>query len=200
MAAQKTATLTVDGQSFELPILSGSMGPRAIDVRPLYTQTDKFTFDPGFMSTAACHSSITYVDGETGVLLYRGYPIEQLIRQCNFLEVAHLLLHGELPNATQQDEFEGIIKHQAMVHEQLARFYSGFRRDAHPMAILVGVVGALSAFYHEALNWSDEAHRNFSAQSLIAKIPTIVAMACPRRLNSEPPCRPNFEPGVEANP
>ena len=100
MAAQQTATLTVDGQSFELPILSGSMGPRAIDVRPLYTQTDKFTFDPGFMSTAACQSSITYVDGETGVLLYRGYPIEQLIRQCDFLEVAHLLLHGELPNAT----------------------------------------------------------------------------------------------------
>ncbi len=177
MAAPQTATLTVDGESFELPVLAGTMGPRAIDVRALYAQTAKFTFDPGFMSTAACQSSITYVDGEAGVLLYRGYPIEQLIRQCNFLEVAHLLLHGDLPNAIQKDEFEGIIKSQAMVHEQLARFYSGFRRDAHPMAILVAVVGGLSAFYHEATNWSDEAHRNFSAQSLIAKIPTIVAMA-----------------------
>ena len=177
MASQGTATLTVDGKSVELPIVSGKLGPRAIDIRQLYAHTGKFTYDPSFISTAACQSAITYVDGEAGVLLYRGYPIEQLIRQCDFLEVAYLLLHGELPDVAQRDQFEATIKGQAMVDEQLMRFYSGFRRDAHPMAILVGVVGALSAFYHEAMNWSDQAHRDLSAHSLIAKMPSIVAMA-----------------------
>jgi citrate synthase len=177
MTARETAKLTLDGKTFELPLVSASMGPRALDIRQLYAQADKFTFDPGFMSTAACQSSITYVDGEAGVLLYRGYPIEQLIRRCSFAEVAHLLLHGELPNAAQMETFSRTLKQQAMVHEQLARFYSGFRRDAHPMALLVGVVGALSAFYHEAMDWSDQAHRELSAHSLIAKMPAIVAMA-----------------------
>jgi citrate synthase len=177
MTAQQTATLTVDGNSIQLPVVSGSLGPKAVDIQQLYAKTGKFTFDPGFYSTAVCRSSITYVEGETGVLLYRGYPIEQLIAQCSFSEVAHLLLHGNLPNATQKEEFERTIKSQATVHEQLARFYSGFRRDAHPMAVLVGVVGALSAFHHEAMDWSDEAHRDLSAHSLIGKMPTIVAMA-----------------------
>jgi len=176
MTTQRTATFTFDEKSVEFPVLGGTMGPDAIDIRQLYAKTGMFTFDPGFMSTASCKSSITYVDGEKGVLLYRGFPIEQLIRQCSFLEVAYLLLNGELPNLQQRTEFETIIKRNGMVHEQLARFYQGFRRDAHPMAVLVGVVGALSAFYHEAMDWSDDAHRMISAHSLIAKMPTIVAM------------------------
>jgi len=198
MTAQGTATLRVDGKTLELPIVSGSLGPRAIDIRQLYAHTGKFTFDPSFISTAACQSAITYVDGEAGVLLYRGYPIEQLIRQCDFLEVAYLLLHGELPDATHKDQFEGLIKHQAMVDEQLARFYSGFRRDAHPMAILVGVVGGLSAFYHEAMNWSDQAHRDLSAHSLIAKMPSIVAMAYKYGLG-EPFMHPRYDLSYAAN-
>ena len=136
-----------------------------------------FTFDPGFMSTAACKSAITYIDGDAGVLLYRGYPIEQLAHQCDFLEVAYLILRGELPNAQQKAEFDKIIQNHTMVHEQLTRFYSGFRRDAHPMAVMVGVVGALSAFYHDAMDISDQYHRDVSAHRLIAKLPTIVAMA-----------------------
>jgi citrate synthase len=177
MNTQRNATLTVDGKSVELPIYSGTIGPDVIDIRQLYAKTGMFTFDPGFMSTASCKSSITYIDGEAGVLLYRGYPIEQLAQQCDFLEVAYLILKGELPNARQKEEFDNIIKRHTMVHEQLIRFYSGFRRDAHPMAVLVGVVGALSAFYHDAMDISDQYHRDISAHRLIAKLPTIVAMA-----------------------
>jgi citrate synthase len=177
MNTQRNATLTVDGKNIELPVYSGTIGPDAIDIRQLYAKTGMFTFDPGFMSTAACKSAITYIDGDAGVLLYRGYPIEQLAQNCDFLEVAYLILKGELPNAQQKDEFDTIIKRHTMVHEQLIRFYSGFRRDAHPMAVLVGVVGALSAFYHDAMDISDEYHRTVSAHRLIAKLPNIVAMA-----------------------
>ena len=177
MDKQRNATLNVDGKSIDLPIYSGSIGPDVIDIRSLYAKTGMFTFDPGFVSTAACKSDITYIDGDEGVLLYRGYPIEQLAMKCDFLEVAYLILHGELPNAKQKGEFDSIIKNHTMVHDQLTRFYSGFRRDAHPMAILVGVVGALSAFYHEAMDISDEYHRTVSAHRLIAKLPNITAMA-----------------------
>ncbi|GAB1411469.1 citrate synthase [Candidatus Desulfobacillus denitrificans] len=177
MNTQRNATLTIDGKSVELPIYTGSIGPDVIDIRQLYAKTGMFTFDPGFMSTAACKSAITYIDGDAGILLYRGYPIEQLAHQCDFLEVAYLILKGELPNAQQKAEFDTIIKRHTMVHEQLIRFYSGFRRDAHPMAVLVGVVGALSAFYHDAMDISDQYHRDVSAHRLIAKMPTIVAMA-----------------------
>ena len=177
MNTQRNATLTVDGKNIELPVYSGSIGPDAIDIRQLYAKTGMFTFDPGFMSTAACKSAITYIDGDAGVLLYRGYPIEQLAQSCDFLEVAYLILKGELPNAQQKEEFDTIIKRHTMVNEQLIRFYSGFRRDAHPMAVLVGVVGALSAFYHDAMDISDQYHRDISAHRLIAKLPNIVAMA-----------------------
>ncbi len=177
MNTQRNATLTVDGKNIDLPVYSGSIGPEVIDIRQLYAKTGMFTFDPGFMSTAACKSAITYIDGDAGVLLYRGYPIEQLAQNCDFLEVAYLILKGELPNAQQKEEFDTIIKRHTMVHEQLIRFYSGFRRDAHPMAVLVGVVGALSAFYHDAMDISDEYHRTVSAHRLIAKLPNIVAMA-----------------------
>ena len=177
MNTQRNATLTVDGKNIDLPVYSGSIGPEVIDIRQLYAKTGMFTFDPGFMSTAACKSAITYIDGDAGVLLYRGYPIEQLAQNCDFLEVAFLILKGELPDARQKEEFDTIIKRHTMVHEQLIRFYSGFRRDAHPMAVLVGVVGALSAFYHDAMDISDEYHRTVSAHRLIAKLPNIVAMA-----------------------
>jgi citrate synthase len=178
MEGKRKATLTVDGKEpVELPVMSGSIGPDVMDIRALYGKTGMFTYDPGFLSTASCSSSITYIDGDQGILLYRGYPIEQLAVHCDFLEVCHLLLRGELPNGKQMAEFVKIIKGHTMVHEQLARFYTGFRRDAHPMAVLVGVVGALSAFYHEAMDISDELHRTISAHRLIAKLPTIVAMA-----------------------
>ncbi len=177
MTTERTAKLIIGDKTTDFPIFSGSTGPDVIDIRQLYAKTGMFTFDPGFMSTAACKSDITYIDGDAGVLLYRGYPIEQLAHQCDFLEVAQLILKGELPNASQKTEFDKVIQNHTMVHEQLARFYQGFRRDAHPMAILVGVVGALSAFYHDAMDISDQFHRDVSAHRLIAKIPTIVAMA-----------------------
>jgi citrate synthase len=147
-----------------------------IDVRALYAKTGKFTYDPGFMSTASCRSNITYIDGDKGILQYRGYPIEQLAEQCSFLEVAYLILNGELPNKAQLETFVRIITQHTMVHEQLNRFYSGFRRDAHPMAVLCGVVGALSAFYHDSMNIHDARNREISAFRLIAKLPTITAM------------------------
>jgi citrate synthase len=174
----KNATLKLpDGTSLEFPVLSGSMGPEVIDIRQLYGKAGRFTYDPGFLSTAACSSSITYIDGDAGLLLYRGYPIEQLAQHCDFLEVCYLLQYGELPNRKQKDEFVDIVTHHTMVHEQLARLYQGFRRDAHPMAVMVGVVGALSAFYHDALDINDPQHRVISAFRLIAKMPTIVAMS-----------------------
>src|SRR5213596_3033192 len=166
-----------DGRSLEFPALAGTMGPQVIDIRTLYAKSGYFTYDPGFMSTASCTSSITYIDGDAGVLLYRGYPIEQLAQHCDFLEVCYLLLNGELPNRKQKNEFVGIVTHHTMVHEQLARLYQGFRRDAHPMAVMVGVVGALSAFYHDALDINNAQHRVISAFRLIAKMPTIVAMS-----------------------
>jgi citrate synthase len=174
----KTATLALpDGRTLEFPVLPGSTGPDVVDIRALYGKSGMFTYDPGFLSTASCSSAITYIDGDQGVLLYRGYPIEELAQQCDFLEVCYLLLNGELPTAQQKHEFDDIVTHHTMVHEQLARLYQGFRRDAHPMAVLVGVVGALSAFYHDALDISDEHHRVISAFRLIAKMPTIVAMS-----------------------
>ncbi len=177
MTTQRTASLTLDGKTVEFPVLSGTIGPDVIDIRSLYAKTGAFTFDPGFMSTGSCKSTITYIDGDKGELLYRGYPIEQLAKNCNFLEVCQLLLTGELPSAAEKVEFSHTIKNHTMVHEQLTRFYQGFRRDAHPMAVMVGVVGALSAFYHDAMDISDQHHRDISAYRLIAKMPTIVAMA-----------------------
>jgi citrate synthase len=176
--AEKLATLSFsDGTPpVDFPVLTGSEGPDVIDVRALYGKTGKFTYDPGFMSTASCRSSITYIDGDKGILQYRGYPIEQLAEQTTFLEVAYLILNGELPNKQQLADFVTIVTHHTMVHEQLGRFYSGFRRDAHPMAVLCGVVGALSAFYHDSIDIHDERSREISAFRLIAKLPTITAM------------------------
>jgi citrate synthase len=176
--ADNTATLKLpDGKTLDFPVLSGSTGPEVVDIRALYGKSGMFTYDPGFLSTASCSSAITYIDGDQGILLYRGYPIEQLAEHCDFLEVCYLLQYGELPNRRQKDEFVDIVTHHTMVHEQLARLYQGFRRDAHPMAVMVGVVGALSAFYHDALDINDPHHRVISAFRLIAKMPTIVAMS-----------------------
>jgi citrate synthase len=176
--ADKTATLKLpDGNTLEFPVLHGSTGPDVVDIRSLYGKSGWFTYDPGFLSTASCSSAITYIDGDQGILLYRGYPIEQLAQHCDFLEVCYLLQYGELPNRKQKDQFVDIVTHHTMVHEQLARLYQGFRRDAHPMAVMVGVVGALSAFYHDALDINDAHHRVISAFRLIAKMPTIVAMS-----------------------
>jgi len=176
--AEKNATLKLpDGKSLEFPVLSGTTGPDVVDIRTLYGKSGMFTYDPGYLSTASCSSSITYIDGDAGVLLYRGYPIEQLAQHCDFLEVCYLLQYGELPDRKQKEEFVDIVTHHTMVHEQLARLYQGFRRDAHPMAVMVGVVGALSAFYHDALDINNEHHRVISAFRLIAKMPTIVAMS-----------------------
>jgi citrate synthase len=177
MTTQRIASLSIDGKSTEFPIMSGTHGNDVIDIRTLGAKTGLFTYDSGFLSTASCQSKVTYIDGDKGELLYRGYPIEQLAENCNFLEVTYLLKNGELPNATQKIDFENTIKRHTMVHEQLSKFYSGFRRDAHPMAVMTGVVGALSAFYHDAMDFSDAEHRNVSFNRLVAKLPTIVAMA-----------------------
>jgi citrate synthase len=178
MASEKKATLSyADGKTIDFPVQSGSIGPDVVDIRTLYGKTGMFTYDPGFLSTASCSSKITYIDGDEGILLYRGYPIEQLAVNCDFLEVCYLLLNGELPAANQKKEFDDIVMHHTMVHEQLIRLYSGFRRDSHPMAVMVGVVGALSAFYHDSLDITNPAHREISAFRLVAKLPTIVAMA-----------------------
>ena len=173
MAENKSANpdhvvLDANGKRVELPVHAGSLGPECIDIGKLYKETGKFTYDPGFMSTASCRSSITYIDGDVGILQYRGYPIEQLAEHCSFLEVAYLILNGELPNKDQLTEFVDIVTHHTMVHEQLMRFYSGFRRDAHPMAVMCGVVGALSAFYHDSINIHDARSREISAFRLIA--------------------------------
>lgn len=171
----KKASLILDGETIELDILTGTMGPQAIDVSPL-AKYGYYTYDPGFFSTASCESKITYIDGDNGILLYRGYPIDQLAAQSNFLEVCYLLLNGELPTKDQYEVFSNALKHHSMVHEQIRNFYNGFRRDAHPMAIMVGVVGALSAFYHDTLDIKNPEHRTTSALRLIAKMPTIAAM------------------------
>ena len=177
MSTERNATLTVDGKTYEFPVMKGTIGNDVIDIRTLGGQTGFWTYDSGFLSTASCSSTVTYIDGEKGELLYRGYPIEQLAEHCNFLEVAYLLKNGDLPTGEQKSEFEQIIKNHTMLHDQIARFYTGFRRDAHPMAVMVGVVGALSAFYHEAMDISDAEHRSISFNRLVAKLPTIVAMA-----------------------
>jgi citrate synthase len=174
-----SVTITLDGsnRSTTLPLLNGSIGPSVFDIRKLYDQLGVFTFDPGYGGTAACESKITYIDGDVGVLLHRGYPIEQLAEKSSFLEVCYLLLNGELPNPAQKKDFElGVMRH-TMLHEQLRRFYDGFRRDAHPMAVMCGVVGALSAFYHDSLDINDPEVRRISAFRLIAKVPTIAAWA-----------------------
>jgi citrate synthase len=177
MTKLRSVILNEEAQTLcELPILSGSIGPDVVDIQTLYQKTGMFTYDPGFTSTASCSSSITYIDGEKGILLYRGYPIEQLAEHCTFLEVCYLLLNGELPNPDEMEQFESTITIHTMVHDQLTNFFKGFRRDAHPMAIMVAVVGALSAFYHDALDIKSKSDRDLSAIRLIAKVPTIVAM------------------------
>jgi citrate synthase len=175
----RTATLSFsDGSpSVTLPVLQGTIGPDVVDIRTLYGKTGKFTYDPGFMSTAACNSTITYIDGDKGELLYRGYPIEELAVKCDYLEVCHLLLYGDLPDPVQKEDFNSrVIKH-TMVNEQMQFFLRGFRRDAHPMAVMTGLVGALSAFYPDSMNLHDARERDISAIRLIAKLPTLVAMA-----------------------
>ncbi len=173
------ATLSFsDGSpSIELPIHQGSLGPDVIDIRKLYAQTGKFTYDPGFLSTASCSSAITYIDGDKGELLYRGYPIEQLAVHCDYMETCYLILYGELPNAEQKKAFTARVTQHTMVHEQMQFFLRGFRRDAHPMAVLTGLVGAMSAFYPDSINLHDAEQRDISAVRLIAKMPTLVAMA-----------------------
>jgi len=175
--ATKTATLMFDNKVFELPMTSPSLGPEVIDIRKLYTEADVFTYDPGFTSTAACESAITYIDGDKGELLYRGYPIEQLAEKSHYLEVCYLLLYGELPTAAQMEDFKHRVTHHTMVHEQMHYFFRGFRRDSHPMATMVGVVGAMSAFYHDSLDINDAWQREVAAIRMIAKLPTIAAMA-----------------------
>ncbi|MDR2852270.1 MAG: citrate (Si)-synthase [Burkholderiaceae bacterium] len=178
-SSENKATLSFSNgaPSVELPIYKGTVGPDVIDIRKLYAQTDMFTYDPGFMSTAACQSSITYIDGDKGELLYRGYPIEQLARNCDYLETCYLLLYGELPNETQKADFTRMVSSHTMVHEQMQFFLRGFRRDAHPMAIMTGLVGAMSAFYRDSADIHNPKHREISAIRLIAKMPTLVAMA-----------------------
>ncbi len=171
------ADLKVDGSDVELPIYSGTVGPNVVDVRPLYKNSGHFTFDPGFASTASCESKITYIDGDEGTLLYRGYPIDQLAEQSSFLEVCYLLLNGELPDKGELEEFSDSIVHHTMLHTQFDQFFNGFRRDAHPMAIMVGAVGALSAFYHDSTDIADPHQRMVASHRMIAKMPTIAARA-----------------------
>ncbi len=175
--SDNNASLTVGGEAKDYAIMDGSVGPQVIDVRKLYANTGMFTYDPGFTSTASCESGLTYIDGDAGVLLHRGYPIGQLAEQSSFMEVCYLLLNGELPSAKELAEFTNTITRHTMVHEQLTAFFRGFRRDAHPMAIMVGVVGALSAFYHDSTDINDPEQRRIASHRLIAKMPTIAAMA-----------------------
>jgi len=175
--AKKTATLTLDGKSLELPVLTPTAGPDVIDIRKLYAQGDIFTYDPGFTSTASCDSTITFIDGDKGELLHRGYPIDQLAEKSHFLEVCYLLLYGELPSAEQLEDFEQRVTLHTMLHEQMQNFFRGFRRDAHPMAVMVGVVGAMSAFYHDSTDVNDPWQREVASIRLIAKMPTIAAWA-----------------------
>lgn len=175
--SEETIKIEGLGHSIEMPVHSGSVGPKVMDIRSLYSQTGLFTYDPGYTSTGSCESKITYIDGEAGILLYRGYPIAQLAEQSNYMEVCYLLMYGELPNKEEAKQFEHDITYHTMVNEQLNRFFSGFRRDAHPMAIMVGVVGALAAFYHDSTDINDPHQRIIASYRLIAKMPTIAAMA-----------------------
>ena len=178
-APRETMTITdnTNGRSIEMPLLSGTIGPKVVDIRKLYSDLGVFTFDPGYTATGSCESKITYIDGDEGVLLYRGYPIEELAEHSDFMEVSYLLLYGELPTAEQKKKFERDITLHTMVHEQLTAFYRGFRRDAHPMAVMCGVVGALSAFYHDSTDISDPHQRMVASYRLIAKMPTMASMA-----------------------
>ena len=199
MAGERKAKLIIDGKDpVEFPILTPVHGNDCIDIRTLAAKTGLFTYDSGFLSTASCQSTITYIDGDKGELLYRGYPIEELAEHCNFLDVAYLLKHGDLPNVQQKVEFVDIIKHHTMIHEQMAKFYQGFRRDAHPMAVMVGVVGALSAFYHDHEDFTDPVQRNISFNRIVAKLPTIVALAYKYSMG-EPFMYPRNELGYTAN-
>ncbi len=175
--ALKTAHIAIDGKSQDLPILKGTLGPDVVDIGKLYAGTNTFTFDPGFTSTASCKSTITYIDGDEGILLYRGYPIEQLATQGDFIESCYLLYYGELPTAEQRKKFERDITRHTMVHEQMALFFRGFRRDAHPMAVMVAVVGAMAAFYHDSTDINDPRQREIASHRMIAKLPTIASMA-----------------------
>ncbi len=185
-------------KNLDLPVYGGTIGPDVFDIRALYGKTGMFTYDPGFMSTASTQSKITYIDGDKGVLLYRGYPIEQLATHCDFLEVCYLLLNGELPKKAEKAKFDWTVTRHTMVHEQLARLFQGFRRDSHPMAVMVGVVGALSAFYHDSLDINNPEHREISAFRLIAKLPTIVAMAYKYNMG-QPFMYPRNDLGYTAN-
>ncbi|ETW14199.1 citrate synthase I [Roseivivax marinus] len=176
-SSSKTATLSIDGQSYDLPMYSPTAGPDVIDIRKLYAQAGVFTYDPGYTSTASCDSTITFIDGDKGELLHRGYPIDQLASKSHYLEVCYLLLYGELPSAAQLETFENTITRHTMIHEQMHNFFRGFRRDAHPMATMVGVVGAMSAFYHDSTDITDAHEREVASHRLIAKMPTIAAMA-----------------------
>ncbi len=177
MTENVTLTDATTNRGYEFPLMSGSMGPKAIDIRQLYAETGHFTYDPGFVATASCESKITYIDGDEGILLYRGYSIDDLAEHSDFMEVCYLLLYGALPTRDEKDQFEHNVTYHTMIHEQLVQFFRGFRRDAHPMAIMVGVVGALSAFYHDSLDIDDPHHRMVASYRLIAKMPTIAAMA-----------------------
>ena len=176
-APGKTATLSIDGKAIEMPVRAGTIGPDVVDVSHLYKETGAFTYDPGFTSTANCTSKITFIDGDKGELLYRGYPIEQLADNTNFLAVCYLLLNGELPTNGDFINFRRTITNHTMVHEQMTRFFTGYRRDAHPMAVMVGTVGALSAFYHDSTDINDPRQREIASHRMIAKMPTIAAMA-----------------------
>jgi citrate synthase len=194
------ATLTLPGRKepLELDVLSGTDGPDVVDITPLYGQAGVFTYDPGFVSTASCHSSITYIDGEHGILRYRGYPIEQLAEQSSFLEVAYLLIYGELPSQQELQQFDRILTRHTMINESLLRFFEGFHWDAHPMAMMVGVVGSLSAFYHDSTDIYDPRHREISARRMIAKMPTIAA-ACFKHNIGEPVMYPQNHLSYTAN-
>ena len=194
----ENAKLTVNNENLDYNVDKGSIGPDVIDISKLYSETGKFTYDPGFTSTASCKSTITYIDGEEGVLLYRGYPIEQLAEKGNYLETCYLLLNGELPNQSQYNEFDDIITNHTMVHEQLNRFFTGFRPDAHPMAIMCGVVGALSAFYHDSTDVNDAEQRKIACFRLIAKMPTLAAMAYKHSLG-QPTIYPKNELSYASN-
>ena len=199
MTIERKATLSIDGLTpVDFSIMTPVHGNDCVDIRTLGAKTGLFPYDSGFLSTASCKSKITFIDGDVGQLLYRGYPIEQLAENCNFLEVTYLLKNGELPNAQQKAAFEKAVTQHTMVHEQLAKFFSGFRRDAHPMAVMTGVVGALSAFYHDAMDFADAEHRNTNFIHLVAKMPTIVAMAY--KYNTGMPfMHPDNELGYTAN-
>src|SRR4030081_2227904 len=176
-SSNKTATLTVGNKTYDFPILSGTVAPDVIDIAKLYGQAGMFTYAPGFTSTGSCQSKITYIDGDAGILEYRGYPIEQLAEHGDFLETCYLLLYGELPTPSQKVDFDNRVTHHTMVHEQMSRFFQGFRRDAHPMAVMTGCVGALSAFYHDSTDISDPTQRMMDSIRMIAKMPTMASMA-----------------------